>query len=192
MVDGYFSFDQISNKRLKSAFETVCSEYMSAAPSSDFQAQTREALLEAAAEVFAEAGFRGATVREICQRARANIAAVNYHFGDKEALYLEVLRHTQERAYKKFPPDHGVAPNSPAEEKLKAFIRSFLLRIFDEGECAHHGKMMSREMIEPTKALDALVQERIRPQASQLSNIVGELLNKSPLMRRFASAASAS
>src|SRR3954454_15578950 len=90
---------------------------------------TRQHLLEAAGEVFAEVGIRGATVREICQRAGANVAAVNYHFGDKEKLYLEVLRRSQEQAYQKFPTDYGIQPGSTAEEKLKAFVRSFLLRI---------------------------------------------------------------
>ena len=50
-------------------------------------AETRRQLLEAAGAVFAEAGYRDATVREICRRAHANIAAINYHFGDKEKLY---------------------------------------------------------------------------------------------------------
>ena len=48
--------------------------------------ETRERLLEAAGEVFAERGFREATVRGICKRANANNAAVNYHFGEKEEL----------------------------------------------------------------------------------------------------------
>src|SRR3954469_17924131 len=100
------------------------------------QAATRQSLLEAAGEVFAEVGFRAATVREICQRAGANIAAVNYHFGDKEKLYLEVLRHAQRYAAEKYPTNMGVTAAATPEEKLQAFIRSFLLRIFDEGSLA--------------------------------------------------------
>ncbi len=71
--------------------------------------ETRRQLLEAAGAVFAEAGFRNATVREICHQAGANIAAVNYHFGDKETLYSEVLRYAHGRALEKYPllPDIG-------------------------------------------------------------------------------------
>ena len=52
---------------------------------------TRERIADAAGEIFAERGFDGTTVRDICQRAGANIAAVNYYFGDKQRLYLEAL-----------------------------------------------------------------------------------------------------
>jgi AcrR family transcriptional regulator len=48
---------------------------------------TREKLLEAAGQIFAEHGFQAATVREICSRAGANVAAINYYFGDKVELY---------------------------------------------------------------------------------------------------------
>ena len=83
--------------------------------------------------MFAEAGFRNATVREICRRAGANIAAINYHFGDKETLYLEVLRYAHGKALEKYPPLLDVPADAPPEKKLRAFVHSFLLRIFDKG-----------------------------------------------------------
>jgi AcrR family transcriptional regulator len=140
------------------------------------QADTREALLDAAAEVFAQRGFNAATVREICERAGANIAAVNYHFGDKEQLYTEVLKHALRAAHEKYPPSLGLPDTAAPEAKLRAFVESFLLRIFDEGRHSWHGKLMSREMIEPTAALDSLVEEEIRPMSDALHAIVRELL----------------
>jgi AcrR family transcriptional regulator len=140
-------------------------------------AETRRHLLEAAGDVFAEAGFRDATVREICRRAGANIAAVNYHFGDKETLYLEVLRFAHGRTLEKYPPLLGIAVDAPPEKKLRAFVHSLLLRIFDKGPTAWHGKVMLREMIEPTAALDSLVEERMRPMVGQLWKIVAEILD---------------
>jgi AcrR family transcriptional regulator len=139
--------------------------------------ETRLLLLEAAGEVFAEAGFREATVREICRRAGANIAAINYHFGDKGTLYLEVLRYAHGKALEKYPPLLGLPEDAPAEKKLRAFIQSLLLRIFDKGPTSWHGKLMSREMIEPTGALDSLVEERIRPMSAQLGKIVSDILD---------------
>jgi AcrR family transcriptional regulator len=143
------------------------------APSAD---ETRRQLLEAAGEVFAEAGFREATVREICGRAGANVAAINYHFGDKETLYLEVLRYAHGKALEKYPPLLGIEEDAPPEKRLRAFVHSMLQRIFDKGPTSWHGKLMSREMIEPTKALDSLVEERMRPMVAQLWKIVAEIL----------------
>jgi AcrR family transcriptional regulator len=139
---------------------------------------TRAGLLDAASEVFAEVGFRAATVRQICERAGANIAAVHYHFGDKEALYTEVLQRAYDRAVQKYPPDLGLTRDATVEQRLHAFVRAFLLRIFAEGPESHHGKLMAREMIEPTGALDRIVKDSMRPQAEALFGIVGELLGR--------------
>jgi AcrR family transcriptional regulator len=139
--------------------------------------ETRRQLLEAAGEVFAEVGFREATVREICRRAGANIAAINYHFGDKETLYLEVLRYSHGKALAKYPPLQDVPDDAAPEKKLRAFIHSLLLRIFDKGPTSWQGRLMSREMIEPTKALDSLVEERMRPMVAQLWKIVADILD---------------
>jgi AcrR family transcriptional regulator len=149
-------------------------------PDTDPHAETRRQILEVAGGVFAEVGFRNATIREICRRAGANIAAVNYHFGDKETLYAEVLRHSQQKAFEKYPPLLGVGADAPPEEKLRAFIQSFLLRIFDGSSTAWFGKMMSREMVEPTEALDLLMKERMQPMANLLRGIVAEILGCPP------------
>lgn len=138
-------------------------------PASD----TRERLLEAAAQVFSEHGFRAATVREIVARAGgANIAAVNYHFGDKEGLYAAVLGQSAVESLRKHPPHGGLPPDAPPEAQLRAFVLAFLLRITDRGQEATYGRLMAREMIEPTAALDRLVDQAIRPMYRQLCSIV--------------------
>lgn len=139
-------------------------------------AATREQLLVAAAGVFAESGFRAATVREICRRAGANLAAVNYHFRDKEGLYAEVLRRNYQRALERFPPHGGTAAGARPADQLRAFVRSFLLRIFSEGLDSCHGRLLAREMIDPTPALDALVATEIRALADHLMAIVRRLV----------------
>ena len=109
--------------------------------------ETRERLLDAAGEVFAEHGFKRATVRDICARAGANVAAVNYYFRDKEGLYTTCLEQWARSALEKYPLLLGLPPNASAEERLSAFIRSFLLRLLDNSRYAWHGKLMSREKL---------------------------------------------
>ena len=138
--------------------------------------ETRLRLLQAAGEVFAEQGFRKATIRDICSRADANIAAVNYHFGDKEKLYASVLQHWLGEALKKYPPDGNLPEGAPARDRLAAFVRSWLFRMLGEGTPAWHGKLMAREMSEPTAGFELLMSESVRPMSQRLSGIVKELL----------------
>ena len=138
---------------------------------------TRRQLLDAAAAVFAERGFRDSTVREICRRAGANIAAISYHFGDKSALYSAVLRETA--------PAPAGGPNAtptpgldrlPPTQRLAHFIRQFMVQIAESGPDCHHSRIMAREMIEPTQALDHLVNGFIRPQHLWFQGLVREML----------------
>jgi AcrR family transcriptional regulator len=142
------------------------------------QEDTKARLIEAAGEVFAEHGFRSATVREICSRAGTNVAAVNYHFRDKDGLYAAVLEYSHRSAVHKYPPGMGLKEGSTAEDRLRAFIHSFLLRILDEGRPAWHGKLMAREIADPTAALDQLVQSSIRPLHQHLTGIIRSLLQE--------------
>ena len=140
--------------------------------------ETRLRLLESAGEVFAEQGFHRATVRDICSRADANIAAVNYHFGDKEKLYAAVLRHWLGEALRKFPPDGGLPLSAPPRERLRAFIRSWLFRMLGEGMPAWHGTLVVGEMNEPTAALERLRTETVRPVSQRLHGLVRDLLGE--------------
>ena len=56
------------------------------------QVDTRQSILDAAEELFSRKGFQGASLRAITRQADVNLAAVNYHFGSKEALVEEVLQ----------------------------------------------------------------------------------------------------
>jgi AcrR family transcriptional regulator len=137
---------------------------------------TEQRLLEAAGEIFAEHGYQSATTRQICEKAGANIAAINYHFGDKEGLYMAVLRSVPKAYAEKYPADFGLSPGASAEQKLRAYLESLVHRVFDEGRPGWHTKLISREMIEPTRALDTLVEEAARPVHRELASIIRELL----------------
>lgn len=142
--------------------------------------ETRQRLLEAAGEIFAERGFGGASIREISRRAQANVAAVNYHFGDKARLYRAVLKYAHACAHDTPESLQDAIPETASgEEKLAAFVRSFLQRTLVQGRPAWHGKLVAREMIEPSAALDAFVAEDIFPRFIILRTIIAEILGVS-------------
>ena len=124
-------------------------------------AETRGRLLRAGGQVFVERGFHRATVRQIVARAGANLAAVNYHFRDKKSLYAAVLEHAAREALDRHPPYGGLSAEAPPEEQLRAFVHAFLKRLFDPDTV--YGRLMAREMIEPTAALDRIVEQVMRP-----------------------------
>lgn len=141
-------------------------------------AATRRRLLDVALEVFSEQGYRAATVREICAKAKANIAAVNYHFGDKEGLYRAVIGEAKCHADERHPT--RLPSTGDAEQDLRQFVRAFVERLLQSDSCATHGKLMAWEMIEPTKALDELVRDVIRPTWMHLGTIVAANIGVDP------------
>ena|SRR5690349_12941636 len=146
------------------------------APLTTASSETRQRLIEAAAEVFAAEGFRCATVRQICARAKANVAAIHYHFGGKEEIYRELLRELGRRAFERYPPTLGLPANPTQEQRLFAFVHAFLLRVLSDDGFARHGRVLSREMIDPSPAIDHVVEEFLRPSFDYLRGIVAALL----------------
>src|SRR4028118_1384099 len=88
---------------------------------------TKSKLLEAAGEEFADKGFEGAKVRSICSRAGVNNAAVNYHFGDKEQLYVQAVLEAH-RCGTELLPDEVFKQGSQAEQ-LHRYIYPFLSNV---------------------------------------------------------------
>jgi TetR/AcrR family transcriptional regulator, regulator of cefoperazone and chloramphenicol sensitivity len=141
----------------------------------DWDHATRRRLLEVSAEIFAGKGFRKATVRDICGTAGTNIAAIHYHFGNKQALYNAVIQYAYQVEKAKFPSNQGIPPDAPADRRIHAFIRSLLLRVFQDGEVTTFAKLMQREMVEPTPALRMLVESELFPLRLYLEGIVRSL-----------------
>lgn len=138
------------------------------------QDETRRRLIDAAGEIFAEHGFRAATVRDICSKASANVAAVNYYFGDKKGLYIETVQAAHCGSPDMVQPEwpEGITPR----EKLRWFIRRWLETFLDNDRPAWHSQLMMREMAEPTEACVKLVEAFIRPMSETLRQILRELL----------------
>jgi TetR/AcrR family transcriptional regulator, regulator of cefoperazone and chloramphenicol sensitivity len=137
-------------------------------------AAKKEKLLTAAGDVFIEKGFRDATVAEICARAEANISAINYHFGSKEALYQEAWRHSFTESLKTYPLDGGVSETAPAEERLRGQLTSLIQRIADDNNKDFFITQM--EMVNPTGLLQEVMKTELIPMRQQTLALVRELL----------------
>jgi AcrR family transcriptional regulator len=136
---------------------------------------TRQQLMDAAGPLFAERGYRSTTVREICEAARANQAAINYHFRDKENLYIECVRHAGSICMERVPMPTW-REDVPARHKLRDFIRMFLNRVAVDHVPAWHSQLIMREMLMPTQACVEFVQQFVRPTFGVLQQILADLL----------------
>ena len=140
---------------------------------------TRDKLIEAAGHVFAERGYRAATIREICRRAGANVAAVNYTFGDKMGLYTEVLRHSV-RAAKTAAMSAALDASLSAEETIRGVIRARLMSLCQESRPDWHIRLVMHEFSHPTPAMGRVVDEGMRPIYDRVRKAVGEIIGLPP------------
>jgi len=145
--------------------------------------ETRDRLLRAAERLFADRGFKKVTVREICRAAKANVAAVNYHFGDKFGLYREVMQMAIDRMRATNDAAREAGRGRSAEEQLRRYIA-----IFVHGVLAPHSetlhRIITREMQDPTPALDALVEQGVRPRIEYLTGVLSEITGWPPSDKR--------
>jgi TetR/AcrR family transcriptional regulator, regulator of cefoperazone and chloramphenicol sensitivity len=129
----------------------------------DRGAETRAQLIEAALDVFGRLGFEGATTREIARAAGANLAAIVYHFGSKEALHLAVAEHVANRIASSVAPALAAAAN-PAATATPAAARAMFARLIEtyvevmvgSAEAERWARFIVREQMQPSAAFDVI------------------------------------
>jgi TetR/AcrR family transcriptional regulator, regulator of cefoperazone and chloramphenicol sensitivity len=141
---------------------------------------TRDKLIEAAGEVFADRGYRAATIREICRRAGANVAAVNYTFGDKMGLYTEVLRHSMRAAGQAAAMSAALDSGLSPEGTIRGVIRARLMSLCQGPRPDWHIRLVMHEFSHPTPAMGRVVDEGMRPIYDRVRKAVGELIGLPP------------
>ncbi|MDB5328085.1 MAG: transcriptional regulator, TetR family [Phycisphaerales bacterium] len=140
--------------------------------------ETKRRLIEAAGEVFAQHGFERATIKEITDRADASVAAVNYHFSDKQELYDQVVQYVHERGDETFKACGDVPTDLPPKERLKAFVAQLVSHVLDPSQPTWRCQIKTREMQHPSAATERFIEQSIRPYVRQLEEVVQDLLEQ--------------
>ncbi len=124
--------------------------------------KTKERILRAAEELFADHGFSGTSLRQLTKLADVNLAAVNYHFGSKENLIAEVFKRrldelgqARSTALDEVVKRHG--DNPPLDEVLRAFIYP-ALHLTKTG--SPFVKVLARAFVEYRNELRAFLSKR--------------------------------
>jgi AcrR family transcriptional regulator len=138
--------------------------------------ETRGRVLNAAARLFAEHGFATVTVRDICNKAGANVAAVNYHFGGKDGLYQAVMRKAMETMQATTEAARAAGQGLPPDQRIRAYVSVFADRLLGVHHETWIHQLMMREMSDPTPALAQVAEEVIKPRMLYLCCTIGELL----------------
>jgi TetR/AcrR family transcriptional regulator, regulator of cefoperazone and chloramphenicol sensitivity len=126
----------------------------------------RGRLVRSALRLFAEKGYEGATTREICDSAGANISAIRYYFGDKAGLYRAAF--TEPMGDTPCGANLGTYAELALPDALKALFRDFLEPLKRGEETRLVMKLHFREMIEPTGVWQEEIDAEIKPQHEAL------------------------
>jgi len=142
------------------------------------QRSTPERLLDAAEDLFAEHGFADTSVRDLTAAAECNIASVNYHFGSKDNLYLEMFRRAigEMREHRLKAIGEAMAAGNPSTDNLvRAFCDSFIEPIIADPERGDRlMRLYSREMAQPLLPEDMFHREMFEP----ISQAMAEALER--------------
>jgi AcrR family transcriptional regulator len=149
----------------------------------DHKASTKARILNSAGIIFGKKGFKDATIREIARAAKVNIAAINYHFRDKEGLYGAVLEDVFHTGFTRFPATLATGADADAEQRLQAFIRAMFYRLQSHegwGGMAGQGRLIVRELLDPSPAFEMVLDKYVKPHKDLLLTIIVDIMQTDP------------
>lgn len=146
----------------------------------DDKIENRDRLLAAGLKIFAEKGFSGATVREICDEAGSNIAAINYYFGDKVGFYQAVREYARQAYVQTMQRCWAMAETDPWQA-LRTHIETLLEQTYDSTMSQVNWFRM-RELIDSSSGLENVfpplkVQEdKLRQYEERITRLLSAIL----------------
>jgi len=139
--------------------------------------QTRAELIVRAGRLFAERGYAATTAKAICEQAGTSAAAINYHFGGRDGLYLAVLREVLQRlvsmAFLRELPQSGLDP----EAQLRRFFAELVRHLLTEQSWVM--RVWARELITPSPLHDQILSEQTQPRFEALAAIIASITGRS-------------
>jgi len=146
----------------------------------DLRNDVEERLLDVAEQLFAEKGFDATSVRDITNQAGCNVAAVNYHFKNKQNLYTEVCRRrmTAMRDVRLAAIENVMSQTTPRltlTELIRAFSTAFLEPLLDKTTGQRFLKLIVREMNDPRLPKDMFLREIVTPTLTSLGKALTKL-----------------
>ena len=176
-------------RKLTRSFEMFVLSLMDTSPA---QAATRDRIFAAAERLFAEHGFSPVSLRQITSEARVNLAAVNYHFGSKEALYCELLRPRlrtlNEERLTSLTQAEQLAGDQPVPLPaiLESYFRPLLRRAADPaGGGLHFLRLVGGALTQPPLFLREDLTKEIEPVTTRYTRALAEVLSGLPSAELF-------
>jgi AcrR family transcriptional regulator len=127
----------------------------------------QDRLIDAAEELFCQRGFNETSVRDIAAGAGCNVASVNYYFGGKDNLYMQVWRRRlafmRDIRIASIEKVMSAASRPQLEDLLRSYAVSFIEPLIDGSPHCRFISLMAREMVEPHLPKDMYLSEMVAP-----------------------------
>ncbi len=162
-------------KTSRAGLKSVKTKDPSLAKRSDGQ-ETRDRIITCAGKLFAQNGYYKTTGKSICEAAGVNLAAINYHFGSFDALYIEVLEEAHNHLSKLETFKELEVSSLPPRQKIEGLLDIMLIASSKQD---WYAQLWTREFLSPSPAFQVIVNKNILPKFFIVVSLFSEYLEYS-------------